>query len=199
MTITLNFRRIADDALRLNDRVVFSFVWKWAWGNRKRREEKRKTVAISARRLQRYTGYNLVTIKHSVELLRARGYLVNDWDVAEDHPNLRPGYWKCPLHAYTDQDRTRYRFLWGINQEIYMWIRDYEDTHQKYHTANWWRKVMGVSRRTVFNWANWYDSSEDDTMLNDDGLGDEDCGNIAYIDYALHERALKGRGLRLFW
>src|SRR5258706_3454934 len=82
----LNLRLIKDPSLSLTDRIIHSYLWKWAWMNKNPKRFKPKAVTI--RRIRRATGSRAETIKASLDRLRAGGYIDKRCEPFTKHDNL---------------------------------------------------------------------------------------------------------------
>jgi hypothetical protein len=152
--VHLDFQLIEDNNLKFTDRIIFSLLWKWAYGNR---DETDKSVSIRA--IQRFTGFRKYTISESIAKLQSLKYL-------ENHTPLVTRFVKS-----TDKDgKNHYSYTlnngkkWLGYKEDMRWLNDGDC---KYHVfqefvrltdykkvvINYLAKCLGINRRTVYNYV----------------------------------------------
>lgn len=127
----LNYRLVADDALSLQDRIIFSLAWKWDYISQSKKTE----LPVTVERFRRATGFRPSTIRKSITALIARGYLSASLTPLKHHAVI--GYRKL---AWTKSGN-------GIAHDIFAAM---VATNTKFTNAMWFVKTLGISRRTYY-------------------------------------------------
>jgi len=141
----LALRRLDDPRLKLMDRIVFSFLWKWSWNNAKK---KRSTYVPTTRNLRRATGANGATIKKSLINLTAMGYIsetrkplitLRDGKQTLDNGVKYLGFWKCEWKESSCNS--------DLRRTVAHCVIAYCKQRQK--TDAWLVRALGISRMTA--------------------------------------------------
>jgi hypothetical protein len=141
----LNFRLIDDDRLDLADRIILSFTWKWAWINFRRTKQGVPLKAVNAYRVRRATRLRHSTIVASLARLRGLGYLDAKLEPFVKHERLLKGGDGKALYRKLTWERGSA----GIRLCVF---RAVVETNKKKCTAGWFRKALGISRRTYYRY-----------------------------------------------
>jgi len=85
----LYFRLIKDPSLDLASRIIYSYLWKWAFINYKSvKNPKYSYKPVTIRRVRRATGFRDTTIKSKLSILTSKGYLDSKMEPYKKHENL---------------------------------------------------------------------------------------------------------------
>lgn len=139
----LNFRLIKDPSLKLIDRIVYSFLWKWAWMNSKPKRFVPKPV--TDRRLRRATGSNANTIKASLRRLRDKGYIDERHEpYTKDARLMRNVSGGCMYRKLQWEDRSGM----SLGESVVRAFRDHDIARRRRVGAAYYNAALGISKAT---------------------------------------------------
>lgn len=142
---TLNFRFLNDPTLNLASRIVYSYLWKWARINFLSNTKPAKFTykPVTNKRIIRATGFNLKTVRDTIQNLKQRGYLDKRLEPFQGHPAIM---WSKDKKVALNRP-----LKWTGNKDIKRTIAKlFIETHPKKVSAGYFVKVLGISRSTCF-------------------------------------------------
>ena len=139
-TKKLNFRFLCGvDGLDLDGRIIYSYLWKWAWINSKRTKKNIPTKAVNVRRIRKATGLRPKTINDSLAALRSFGLIDERLQPFTKDRRYMGSYRKLRW----EKNKLHIRF----NVFVAM-----EETNPTRKSAGWYRMALGMPKRTYYRW-----------------------------------------------
>lgn len=148
--MTLNYRLIDDPTLKLADRIILSYIYKWNYWNRRRKAEGRPEKPLTVYRFRKLLGWRTETIQKSLIMLETSGYITAQVEVAirKNDPRYL-GFRKLKW----DKDLGP-RF--GVFEGLMKTNKPGREVN-----ATWLTRVLGISRRTAYNWLLIYRNAQE--------------------------------------